>query len=147
MNVENTEMSRPLELVVFSGGVGASEKMPEKEETKCWEIECPIEFAWKFIGRKWSMLILRELFDGVRRPQELLEALPGISSKTLTARLRELEKYGLLERTVYSEVPPRVEYSLTQKGQELKPVLVALKQVGEQWLQDGGCVCPLGLSG
>ncbi|MDY6802871.1 MAG: helix-turn-helix domain-containing protein, partial [Cyanobacteriota bacterium] len=87
--------------------------------------------------------ILRELFDGVRRPRELLEALPGISSKTLMVRLKELEKYGLLERKVYAEVPPRVEYSLTLKGRELKPVLLALKQVGEEWLQQDGCACPV----
>ena len=88
---------------------------------------------------------MRELFEGARRPGELLEALPGISSKTLMARLKELERSGLLERRVYAEVPPRVEYSLTAKGEELKPVLVALKQVGERWLQDGGCA--LGLVG
>lgn len=109
----------------------------------CWDVRNPIEFIWGLVGQKWAVLILRELFDGVRRPHELLEALPGISSKTLMVRLKELEKYGLLERKVYAEVPPRVEYSLTRKGRELKPVLLALKQVGEEWLQQDGCACPL----
>jgi len=59
--------------------------------------------------------------------------------------LRELEKYGLILRTVHAEIPPRVEYSLTDKGRELQPVLVALKQVGEHWLKDSHCVCPLEL--
>lgn len=109
----------------------------------CWDVRNPIEFIWGLVGQKWAVLILRELFDGVRRPRELLEALPGISSKTLMVRLKELEKYGLLERKVYAEVPPRVEYSLTLKGRELKPVLLALKQVGEEWLQQDGCACPV----
>jgi DNA-binding HxlR family transcriptional regulator len=127
--VENTEKARPL---------GAA-------EIACWDVKNPIEFIWGLVGQKWSVLILRELFEGARRPGELLEALPGISSKTLMVRLKELERSGLLERRVYAEVPPRVEYSLTAKGEELKPVLVALKQVGERWLEDGGCV--LGLVG
>ncbi|MDY6807328.1 MAG: helix-turn-helix domain-containing protein, partial [Cyanobacteriota bacterium] len=62
----------------------------------CWDVRNPIEFIWGLVGQKWAVLILRELFDGVRRPRELLEALPGISSKTLMVRLKELEKYGLL---------------------------------------------------
>lgn len=117
------------------------------DRDRCREITCPIQFILEIIGRKWSIQILRELFRGDLRTHELLEALPGISTKTLTIRLRQLERYGLLVRTVYPEIPPHVEYSLTDKGRELKPVILALKQVGEQWLEEKPCVCHLELSG
>ncbi|MDJ0706333.1 MAG: helix-turn-helix domain-containing protein [Leptolyngbyaceae cyanobacterium MO_188.B28] len=109
----------------------------------CLEVQCPIQFVLDILGGKWSILILRELFLGERRTHEFLEALPGISTKTLTMRLRELEKHQLVERQVYPEVPPRVVYSLTQKGKDLQPVMAALHQVGEQWLQQEQCHCPL----
>ncbi|MGF1522143.1 MAG: winged helix-turn-helix transcriptional regulator [Leptolyngbyaceae cyanobacterium] len=99
------------------------------------EARCPIQYVLEIVGSKWAILILRELFVGSRRTHEFLEALPGISTKTLTARLRELERYGLVTRKVYAEVPPRVEYSLTEKGLELQPVMQALRGLGEQWLQ------------
>lgn len=110
---------------------------------QCQEIRCPIQFVLEMIGGKWTILILRELFSGNRRTHEFLNALPGISTKTLTARLRELEGCGLVTRKVYPEVPPRVEYSLTPKGLELQPVIVALKDLGEQWLQQAPCNCSL----
>lgn len=95
---------------------------------------CPIHHVLSYIGNKWAILILRELFQGNRRTNEFLAALPGISTKTLTARLRELERYGLVTRTVFPEVPPRVEYSLTAKGREIQPIMAALSQVGQHWL-------------
>ncbi|TVP68985.1 MAG: transcriptional regulator [Leptolyngbya sp. LCM1.Bin17] len=98
---------------------------------------CPIHLVLSYIGGKWAILILRELFQGNRRTNEFLAALPGISTKTLTARLRELESYGLVKRTVFPEVPPRVEYSLTPKGREVQPIMTALNQVGTQWLVHG----------
>ncbi|NER78877.1 MAG: helix-turn-helix transcriptional regulator [Leptolyngbya sp. SIO1D8] len=110
---------------------------------QCLEVRCPIQFVLEIVGSKWAILILRELFAGSRRTHEFLEALPGISTKTLTARLRELESYGLVTRKVYAEVPPRVEYSLTQKGLEVQPVMMALKGLGEQWLQQEPCDCPM----
>lgn len=110
---------------------------------ECLDHSCPIQFMLELLGSKWSVLILRELFCCNRRTHELLEALPGISSKTLTMRLRELEKYGLIERTVYPEIPPRVEYALTDKGREIQPIMSALKQVGERWLGSHSCECPL----
>jgi DNA-binding HxlR family transcriptional regulator len=117
------------------------------DRDRCREITCPIQFILEIIGSKWAIQILRELFRGDLRTYELLEALPGISTKTLTIRLRQLERYGLLIRTVYPEIPPHVEYSLTDKGRELKPVILALKRVGEQWLEEKACPGPLGLSG
>jgi DNA-binding HxlR family transcriptional regulator len=95
------------------------------------------------LDNKWSILLLRQLFSGDRRTHELLTALPGISTKTLTQRLRELEAQGLVQRHVYAEIPPHVEYSLTPKGRQIQPVMVALHQVGSQWLEQESCVCPL----
>ena len=92
------------------------------EDTQQQKREQPVHFVLSIIGNKWAILILNELFAGNRR------------TKTLTARLRELERCGLVQRRAYPEVPPRVEYSLTAKGYELRPVLVALKQVGQRWL-------------
>jgi len=109
----------------------------------CCEDTYPIEFVLELLGNKWSVSIVRELVKGARRTHQLLEALPGISSKTLTARLRELEMYGLVKRTVYAEIPPRVEYSLTEKGRELQLAIGVLKQLGERWLGKAVCVCPL----
>lgn len=112
------------------------------ETNPCLEVKCPIQFVVDLLDNKWSILVLRELFGGDRRTHELLAALPGISTKTLTQRLREMEAQGLVERRVYAEVPPHVEYSLTPKGRQLQPVMAALHQVGAQWLEQD-CVCPL----
>lgn len=111
----------------------------------CVDAVCPIQYVVDLIGNKWSILVLRELFEGDRRTQAFLNALPGISTKTLTIRLRELEAAGLVERRIYAEIPPRVEYSLTVKGAQLQPVLVALHQVGSHWLDRDLCQCPLTL--
>jgi DNA-binding HxlR family transcriptional regulator len=109
-------------------------------------MKCPIQFTLDIIGSKWALLILRELFTGNRRTHEFLEALPGISTKTLTIRLRELQAYGLVSRQVFPEIPPRVEYSLTEKGRELQPVMASLYQVGKRWLQRDDCECPLNVN-
>lgn len=92
---------------------------------------CPIERAVSILDGKWTLLILRELFGGTRRFGELRSVLVGVSSKTLTDRLRDLERQGVLERTVYAEVPPRVEYKLTKRGKDAWPVIEALKNWGE----------------
>ncbi len=110
---------------------------------RCQEIKCPIQYVVDLLGNKWSILLLRELFSGDRRTYELLAALPGISTKTLTQRLRELEAHGLVERRIYAEIPPHVEYSLTPKGQQIQPVMLALHQVGTQWLNQEPCFCAL----
>jgi DNA-binding HxlR family transcriptional regulator len=104
---------------------------------------CPIQHVVDLLGNKWSILVLRELFKGKRRTGQLLEALPGIGSKTLTLRLRELEAEGIVKREVFPEIPPRVEYSLTAKGYEIQPVLLALHQLGSRWLGQSPCVCSI----
>lgn len=115
------------------------------DENPCFnpQFQCPIQFVVDLLGSKWAILILRELFGGDRRTHELRRALPGISTKTLTIRLKELEAEGLVARRVYAEIPPRVEYALTPKGRQLQPVMTALHQVGSQWLAQGHCHCPL----
>ncbi len=95
------------------------------------ECGCPIERAVGVLDGKWTLLILRELFQGTRRFGELRMVLEGVSPKTLTERLRFLEEQGVVERTVYPEIPPRVEYSLTERGQKAWPVMVALRDWGE----------------
>lgn len=94
---------------------------------------CPIEHAAEVLSGKWTLLILRELFTGTQRFGALRAALPGISPKTLTERLRILEEQGILRRTIYPEIPPHVEYTLTELGQTLWPIIAAMRAWGEQW--------------
>ncbi|HEU4962539.1 MAG TPA: helix-turn-helix domain-containing protein [Bacilli bacterium] len=92
---------------------------------------CPIEVTLSVIGKKWTVLIIRELFDGKKRFSQIASALP-ISSKLLTDRLKELEEHGIIVRTIFPEIPPRVEYTLTDSGLTLNTVLDALREWGEQ---------------
>lgn len=87
---------------------------------------CPVETTLTLIGDKWKVLIVRDLLSGTKRFGELKKSLGTISQKVLTAQLRQMEDSGLVIRTVYAEVPPRVEYTLTELGYSLKPVLDAL---------------------
>lgn len=87
---------------------------------------CPVETTLTLISDRWKALILRDLLTGTKRFGELRKSLVGISQKVLTANLREMEANGLLIRTAYAEVPPRVEYTLTELGFSLRPVLAAL---------------------
>ena len=91
---------------------------------------CPVETTLKLIGNKWEVLVLRDLMPGTKRFGELKQSIGGISQKVLTSKLREMETDGLVERHVFAEVPPRVEYSLTPLGRTLKPVLDAMEQWG-----------------
>lgn len=93
--------------------------------------KCPIEAAIDIIGSKWTFLIIRDLLiDGTMRFGDLVRSLEGISPKTLSVRLRELEKVGLVDRIVYPEIPPKVEYKLTEKGRNLETVFIELKRWG-----------------
>ena len=94
---------------------------------------CPVETTLTLIGDKWKVLILRDLFSGKKRFGELKKSVGGVSQKVLTAQLRDMEKNGLVNRKVYAEVPPRVEYSLSELGQSLKPVVDAMKNWGEEY--------------
>lgn len=95
--------------------------------------DCPVEYTASLIANKWKIIILRELLGGTRRYNELTRNVVGISSKVLTENLRELEKDGIVSRKVYPEVPPKVEYSLTKKGNDLKNVIEAMKLFGQKY--------------
>lgn len=94
---------------------------------------CPVETTLTLIGDKWKVLILRDLLTGTKRFGELKKSIGNVSQKVLTAQLRNMEENGLVNRKVYAEVPPRVEYSLTKLGQSLKPILDAMWNWGEDY--------------
>ena len=94
---------------------------------------CPVETTLTLIGDKWKVLILRDLMPGTKRFGELKKSIGAVSQKVLTAQLRAMEESGLVHREVYAEVPPRVEYSLTELGKSLKPILDSLWAWGEAY--------------
>ena len=91
---------------------------------------CPVETTLMLISERWKVLIIRDLLDGTKRFGELKKSIGNISQKVLTANLRAMEDSGLLTRKVYPEVPPKVEYTLTETGYSLKPILDAMKDWG-----------------
>lgn len=97
---------------------------------------CPVETTLSLITSRWKVLILRDLQDGPRRFSELQRSVGKVSQKVLTQNLRQMEADGLLARTVYPEVPPRVEYALTERGDSLRPVLDALSAWGESYKRE-----------
>mgnify|MGYP002748028919 CR=1 FL=1 len=96
---------------------------------------CPVETTLTLIGDKWKVLILRDLMPGTKRFGELRKSVGDVSQKVLAAQLRDMEKSGLVHREVYAEVPPRVEYTLTETGESLKPVLGAMFDWGMDYKQ------------
>ena len=94
---------------------------------------CPVETTLMMIGDKWKVLIIRELLPGTKRFNEIQHSIGGISQKVLTQKLREMETDNLLERRVYAEVPPRVEYSLTELGMSLRPILDSMERWGTEY--------------
>lgn len=106
--------------------------MDKKNQTKQMPA-CPVETTLVLIGSKWKVLILRDLVSGKKRFGELKRSIGNVSQKVLTAQLREMEADALLERTVYAEVPPRVEYELTPLGMTLKPILDTMETWGREY--------------
>ena len=96
---------------------------------------CPVETTLMLIGDKWKVLILRDLMPGAKRFGELRKSIGTVSQKVLTAQLRDMEAKGLISRKVYPQVPPRVEYSLTDLGKSLKPILEAMQDWGRYYQQ------------
>ena len=94
---------------------------------------CPVETTLMLIGDKWKVLILRDLMPGTKRFGELKKSIGHVSQKVLTAQLRDMEASGLVHRQVYAEVPPRVEYSLTDLGKSLKPILDTMWNWGQNY--------------
>ena len=94
---------------------------------------CPVETTLTLISDKWKVLILRDLLPGTKRFGELRKSIGHVSQKVLTAQIRQMEQSGLVNRKVYAEVPPKVEYSLTDVGYSLKPILDAMWTWGEEY--------------
>ena len=94
---------------------------------------CPVEITMSLIGDKWKVLIVRDLLTGTKRFGELRKSVTGITQKVLTNNLRQMEESGLVKRKVYAEVPPRVEYSLTQTGWSLKLILDSMVEWGNEY--------------
>ena len=105
------------------GNISTAEKHPA----------CPVETTLTLISDKWKVLILRDLLPGTKRFGELKKSIGHVSQKVLTAQLRQMEQSGLVNRKVYAEVPPKVEYSLTDVGYSLKPILDAMWTWGEEY--------------
>jgi DNA-binding HxlR family transcriptional regulator len=99
---------------------------------------CPVCRTAEVISGKWTLLVIRDLADGSRRFCELERSLAGISPRTLSLRLRALEEEGIVLRQTYPEVPPRVEYALTEKGQALVPLIEDMRSYGRRWLPSEG---------
>ncbi len=99
---------------------------------------CPVETTLMLISDRWKVLIIRDLLDGTKRFGELKRSVGNISQKVLTANLRAMEESGLLTRKVYPEVPPRVEYTLTETGYSLKPILDDMKEWGTNYKNSVG---------
>lgn len=98
----------------------------------------PVETTLTMISDKWKVLILRDLMPGTKRFGELKKSIGHVSQKVLTAQLRQMEESGLLTRTVFAEVPPHVEYTLTDLGYSLKPILDAMQEWGENYKAQNG---------
>lgn len=101
---------------------------------------CPVARTAEIIGNKWTPLIVRDLADGRKRFSQLERSLTGISPKTLSERLKRLEEAAVVERACFAEVPPRVEYTLTDKGFALLPVIDSMRNFGATWLSDDNCL-------
>ena len=95
-------------------------------------VSCPVETTIAAIGGRWKVLVIHHLLEGTQRFGELTRALGGVSARTLTRQLRELEESGVIHRHIHQQIPPKVEYSLTRLGHELEPVLAAMHAWGEK---------------
>jgi DNA-binding HxlR family transcriptional regulator len=106
-------------------------------------LDCPVCRTAEVVCGKWTLLIIRDLAEGRSRFCELERSLEGISPRTLSLRLRALEEEGILKRQTFPEVPPRVEYALTAKGEALVPIVEAMRSYGTDWLgATGSCAEP-----
>jgi DNA-binding HxlR family transcriptional regulator len=108
--------------------------------------QCPVCRTADIVCGKWTLLVIRDLADGCSRFCELERSLEGISPRTLSLRLRALEEEGIVVRRTFPEVPPRVEYALTEKGQALAPLIEDMRRYGRDWLMDDCREQPAGRS-
>ncbi len=135
------EWSARFTLQIYYGIVIAKELHSKKQDTMesvttnhIDDTICPVARTADIISGKWTLLIIRDLASGVKRFNQLERSLHGISPKTLSERLRSLEKEGIITRQTFAEVPPRVEYSLTDKGRDLVAVVESMRSYGRRWL-------------
>jgi len=108
--------------------------MTEKAEKLENHYNCPVEATMDVIGGKWKVIIIHHLLDGTKRFSELRRLIPQVTQRMLTSQLRELESDGAVHREVYPQVPPKVEYSLTELGKTLEPVLLVMHDWGESFM-------------
>ncbi len=107
------------------------------EKIKYADLErCPVTFTMEIIGGKWKLLIMHLISNGINRFGKMSIMLRGISKQMLTTQLRELENDGVIERKIYAEIPPRVEYFLTPKGKSLLPIIALMKDWGQSYLKE-----------
>lgn len=111
-------------------------QIKDRRRNKC-HYGCAVEAALDVIGNKWKGVILFHLLDGTKRFNELRRLIPSVTQRMLTLQLRQLEKDLIINRTIYPQVPPKVEYSLTESGKSLKPILFALREWGKQIMERG----------
>jgi len=97
---------------------------------------CPIDTAIQLIGKKWTVLVIRDIVRGLKRFNQFLDSIPGLNAKTLAIRLKEMEKNGLIERRVVTSSPIHTEYTLTEKGRSLQPILNAMTTFSIRWCCD-----------
>lgn len=100
--------------------------------------DCPVEMTLQLIGDKWKVLIIRDLLTGTKRFNELMRSVSGITQKVLTSHLRAMEQAGLVTRKIYPQVPPKVEYTLTDTGYSLKPILDSMVAWGTDYKKNMG---------
>ena len=125
--------------MVKTEGVSQRDQRLPDQRTYESQQHCPVARTLDVVGDRWAILILRDLSWGRQRFSALLTSLKGISANRLAERLKRLEENGMVERVFYSEHPPRAEYRLTTKGRAFVPVLVAMRQYGDEWEpRDGG---------
>lgn len=111
-----------------------SHRRPRPNPYKCMDQTCPVCRTAEIISGKWTLLVIRDLAEDSKRFCELERSLEGISPRTLSLRLRCLEEHSIVERHTYPEVPPRVEYALTEKGRALVPLIEDMRSYGRDWL-------------
>ncbi len=113
----------------------ATQPVETQRTTHAYQM-CPrYEHAIQLLGKRWTGLIIDSLLDGSRRFCELTSTVDGLSDRVLSDRLRELESEGIVERIVYPQIPVRVEYRLTEKGRDLKPVVQSIHEWAQQWIE------------
>jgi DNA-binding HxlR family transcriptional regulator len=137
--MQSATETRPTDADVDQAPARTAARAATRPDSSADSFGCPVARTAQIMGNKWTPLIVRDLAAGHLRFSELERSLHGISPKTLSERLKRLEEADIVERACFAEVPPRVEYSLTEKGFALLPVIESMREFGLRWLPDGDC--------